>query len=161
VENVPGLATAGLGLVIGDLAEAGYDCEWLRVRASDVGAPHRRERLFIVAALADTDDGRCAQHDAGKWRVSVTSPDSTQPVNWGAYEPAIRRWENVMGTAPAPTDEKNRLAPAFVEWMMGAPDGWTEGVSRTQRLKMLGNGVQVQVGTLLGEALADLSRKVA
>jgi DNA (cytosine-5)-methyltransferase 1 len=62
-----------------------------------------------------------------------------------------------MGTAPAPTDEKGRLAPAFVEWMMGAPDGWTEGVSRTQQLKMLGNGVQVQVGTLLGEALRGLN----
>ena len=194
VENVPGLATAGLGLVLGDLAEAGYDCEWVRVRASDVGAPHRRERLFIIAALADTagvrrdghqsvggsagagayegrmlepardratpadtDDGRCEQHDPGEWRVSVTSTDSTQPVNWGAYEPAIRRWEAVMGTAPAPTDEKGRLAPAFVEWMMGAPDGWTEGVSRTQQLKMLGNGVQVQVGTLLGEALRGLN----
>jgi len=68
-----------------------------------------------------------------------------------------------MGSAPAPTDEKGRLDPRFVEWMMGAPDGWTEGVSRTQRLKMLGNGVQVQVGELLGDALAGLlvSERVA
>lgn len=46
--------------------------------------------------------------------------------------------------------------PEFVEWMMGAPAGWTEGVSRTQRLKMLGNGVQVQVAELIGNALASL-----
>lgn len=46
--------------------------------------------------------------------------------------------------------------PAFVEWLMGAPDGWTDGVSRTQRLRMLGNGVVVQVGELIGHALKDL-----
>lgn len=63
-----------------------------------------------------------------------------------------------MGAAPAPTDDRGRLAPEFVEWMMGAPAGWTDGVSRTQRLKMLGNGVQVQVGELLGHALAELTR---
>lgn len=68
-----------------------------------------------------------------------------------------------MGAAPASTDEKGRLAPSFVEWMMGAPGGWTEGVSRTQRLKMLGNGVQVQVGELLGRALVELfaSKRIA
>lgn len=36
--------------------------------------------------------------------------------------------------------------PEFVEWMMGFPHGWTATVSRTQRLRMLGNAVQVQVG---------------
>lgn len=38
-----------LGAVLGDLADRGYDCEWVSVRASDVGAPHRRERVFILA----------------------------------------------------------------------------------------------------------------
>lgn len=37
------------GAVAGDLAELGYDTEWISVRASDVGAPHRRERVFIMA----------------------------------------------------------------------------------------------------------------
>ena len=52
--------------------------------------------------------------------------------------------------------------PEFVEWMMGFPDGWTEGVSRTQRLKMLGNAVQVQCGELVGLAVAHhLAQAVA
>lgn len=34
--------------------------------------------------------------------------------------------------------------PEFVEWMMGFPEGWTEGERRTHRLRMLGNAVQVQ-----------------
>ena len=49
VENVSALLARGLGDVLGDLAALGYDAEWHCVRASDVGAPHRRERLFVVA----------------------------------------------------------------------------------------------------------------
>ena len=37
------------GRVVGDLASIGYDSQWCTVRASDVGAPHQRERLFIVS----------------------------------------------------------------------------------------------------------------
>ena len=49
VENVAALASRGLDAVLWSLSEAGYDAVWFDVRASDVGAPHRRERLFIVA----------------------------------------------------------------------------------------------------------------
>ena len=40
--------------------------------------------------------------------------------------------------------------PEFVEWMLGFPDGWTAGVSRTARLRMLGNAVQIQCAELVG-----------
>jgi len=49
-----------------------------------------------------------------------------------------------MGPAPAPVDDKGRLSPPFVEWMMGLPAGWTDGMSRTQALKALGNAVVPQ-----------------
>jgi DNA (cytosine-5)-methyltransferase 1 len=49
VENVGNLTRTGLYRVLSDLFEAGYDAEWCDIRASDVGAPHRRERLWIVA----------------------------------------------------------------------------------------------------------------
>jgi site-specific DNA-cytosine methylase len=49
VENVGNLTSKGLHRVLSDLFEAGYDAEWFDIRASDVGAPHRRERLWIVA----------------------------------------------------------------------------------------------------------------
>jgi DNA (cytosine-5)-methyltransferase 1 len=45
-----------------------------------------------------------------------------------------------------PVDDRNRLAPPFVEWMMGFPSGWTEGMTRTQALKALGNAVVPQQG---------------
>lgn len=49
VENVPGVASARMGDVLGDLAQIGYDCEWQSIPAAFVGAPHLRWRIFIVA----------------------------------------------------------------------------------------------------------------
>lgn len=49
VENVPALLGRGMGRVLGDLAALGYDAEWSVLSACALGAPHTRERLFIVA----------------------------------------------------------------------------------------------------------------
>ena len=50
LENVPGLVISGyFGTILGDLAEAGFDAEWGCFTASQVGASHKRERLFILA----------------------------------------------------------------------------------------------------------------
>lgn len=58
LENVPGLYRHGLRAVLSDLAEIGFDAEWTSVRASDVGAPHRRERVFIMAYRNEWRRGR-------------------------------------------------------------------------------------------------------
>ena len=74
-------------------------------------------------------------------------PSAVQPERWGDYAPAITRWEAVTGRqAPSPTEPgKNgqpRLAPPFVEWLMGLPAGWvTDHLGRNPALKALGNGV--------------------
>ena len=54
LENVSALRIRGLDRVLGDLAESGYGCRWDCIPASAVGAPHQRDRIFIVATLADT-----------------------------------------------------------------------------------------------------------
>ena len=72
-----------------------------------------------------------------------------QTFHWGKYEPAIRRWEQIVGPAPAPTEpNKNgnpRLSAAFSEWLMGWPEGWVTnpaiGISRNDQLRIVGNGV--------------------
>ncbi|TKD00423.1 DNA cytosine methyltransferase [Polyangium fumosum] len=64
VENVAALLVRGVDRVLGDLAEAGYDAEWSCVRASDVGAPHRRERLFILAYTDDAGRARSVAREA-------------------------------------------------------------------------------------------------
>jgi DNA (cytosine-5)-methyltransferase 1 len=77
-------------------------------------------------------------------------------TNWGKFEPAIRRWEEVLGRpAPAPTkpdgkDGAHRLSSVFTEWMMGVPEGWITdcGLSRNDELKACGNGVVPQQAEL-------------
>jgi DNA (cytosine-5)-methyltransferase 1 len=49
VENVAALRSRGLGRVLADLAALGYDTQWASLRASDVGAAHRRDRIFLLA----------------------------------------------------------------------------------------------------------------
>ena len=49
VENSPMLAIRGLGRVLGDLSEIGYDARWCVMGADDVGAPHVRKRMWILA----------------------------------------------------------------------------------------------------------------
>lgn len=49
VENSPMLVVRGLAVVLGDLAEMGYDARWGIVGADDAGAPHQRERIWVSA----------------------------------------------------------------------------------------------------------------
>jgi hypothetical protein len=49
LENVPGLLHTGFGEILKDLATAGYDAEWGVFSAQEVGAPHRRNRVFVLA----------------------------------------------------------------------------------------------------------------
>jgi DNA (cytosine-5)-methyltransferase 1 len=66
VENVAALLARGMGTVLGDLSTLGYDAEWHVIPASAVGAPHRRERVWIVAYARDQGLSRSrsdAQHE--------------------------------------------------------------------------------------------------
>ncbi|WP_343466302.1 DNA cytosine methyltransferase [Rhodococcus aetherivorans] len=195
LENVAGHRSMGFDRVLGDLAEDGLNVRWTSLRASDVGAPHHRERLFVAVTTPDAGhDGRegrperdrepsaglegslgldahgCrdAAPDAGSEerarRTGLRADEAPEvgrarsrhgdndSVQWGAYEPAIRRWERVTRPAPAPTEPntkgKPRLAAPFAEWMMGIPAGWVTdpaiGISRPEQLKAIGNGVVPQ-----------------
>jgi DNA (cytosine-5)-methyltransferase 1 len=79
LENVAGHLSLGFDRVLGDLAEIGYDCRWTTVRASDVGAPHRRERLFCLAYPAELGCERFG--DSRFWRNGFANDDrpSTDP----------------------------------------------------------------------------------
>lgn len=97
-----------------------------------------------------------------------TLSDVVYADRWGRYATAIRRWEQVAGrVAPAPTEPgtkgQPRLAPRFVEFMMGLPEGWvTDHVGRNAALHALGDGVVRQQGAhALRLLLANAVRQVA
>jgi DNA (cytosine-5)-methyltransferase 1 len=66
LENVRGHVTLGLKEVLGEIADIGFDAEWGTFRASAVGVPHRRERIFIVA----TDTDSAGRRERG-WTIPV------------------------------------------------------------------------------------------
>lgn len=222
LENVAGHRSLGLDTVLADLAEDGADVWWTSLRASDIGAPHHRERLFILvapdpsrirpgellepllagvppAAGGSRPDSPADPHGVGveEGGQPLAGPpqqprvdDSERPlpdtirtgrierrgaapgqaaggrthgepdrcgdgVRWGQYAPAVRRWERVVGPAPAPTElnrnGKPRLNAAFAEWMMGLPLGHVTdvpGLTRAGQLKAIGNGVCPQQGAV-------------
>ncbi|WP_329544678.1 DNA cytosine methyltransferase [Streptomyces sp. NBC_01356] len=55
LENVGAIRNRGQGAVLTSLSEIGYDAAWTSIRASDIGAPHMRERWFCVATPSDAD----------------------------------------------------------------------------------------------------------
>jgi DNA (cytosine-5)-methyltransferase 1 len=65
MENVGALTFRGLDRVLGSLAEIGYDAEWQDIRACDVGAPHRRERIWIVCYPCGGGCGGIARRRTG------------------------------------------------------------------------------------------------
>ena len=65
VENSPMLTSRGLGRVLGDLAAMGFDARWGVLGAADVGAPHQRDRIWIVAKWRGQLPH--AQHDRIRW----------------------------------------------------------------------------------------------
>jgi DNA (cytosine-5)-methyltransferase 1 len=190
LENVEDHLTLGFGAVLADLAEAGFDAEWCVLRASDVGAPHGRPRLFVLATdtrrvlHAAAEPGRLAQSlraepaPAGSERLAGAGAGDDEDQDcadargvepaWGEYGAAVRRWERVLGRpAPAALVERHGdgdVNPAFVEWAMGLPAGWVTdvpGIPVASQLKALGNGVVPQQAALALRVLSATAEAVA
>ncbi len=169
VENVAALLTRGLGTVLGDLADLGYDAEWTSVSACSTGAPFRRVRVFLIASPTGTrsagQDWREELHGVPLPRLQDGAdehdgPDADRLAV--ADRRAFRRWAAVTGR-PWPAygelgaNGQPRLAPRFSEWLMGLPDGWVTdpaiGIGRLDQMKALGNGVVPQQAALALDVL--------
>jgi DNA (cytosine-5)-methyltransferase 1 len=110
------------------------------------GCEQPRERVSANSSVGNADSSNV--REIREVQKSRNESGGISAVNWGQFEPAIRRWESVLGRqSPAPSvlsaNGKPRLNPIFVEWMMGLPVGHVTGhsLSSAQELKMLGNGV--------------------
>ena len=73
LENVAGHLSLGFDRVLGDLAEIGYDATWVTLRAADIGAPHGRKRLFVIATDAEGAERRRTElKDLGEGPVATS-----------------------------------------------------------------------------------------
>lgn len=116
VENVAGLLDRGMGDVLGDLAASGYDAEWDSFPASAVGAPHIRERIWLVAypAGAGLQGGFAARR--------VWGGELPARSDWWIAEPDVARMANgvpggVDGRSPRTKALGNALVPQIAEWI--------------------------------------------
>lgn len=133
------------------------------VRRWDRWSPGRTESTHRGAFAADADghglQGAEAATGPGAQRTSSNfwgqRPGRPGP-QWGDYEPAIRRWEDLLGRpAPDPSElstaGKPHLSAEFVEWMQGLPAGHVTavpGLAWSHQIKILGNGVVPQQAEL-------------
>jgi len=99
LENVPAITSIHGGSVHGrvlkDLAEAGYDAEWHRIGANDVGLPHRRWRWFCICWLADTDSHSTSLRGE---RAPVPQASLGRGTLRGGCDGDAQRQESVRGT---------------------------------------------------------------
>jgi len=147
VENSPMLVTRGLERILADLTSMGYDSRWGVISAADIGAKHKRERIWIVASsnsnkqygrrkpqqplnpggekIHNESSGICSEVPKSKYVGNTESPRLTpcakrqgQRQSWGASIGSAQWWE----TEPNVDRVVDGLA------------------SRVDRLKAIGNG---------------------
>jgi DNA (cytosine-5)-methyltransferase 1 len=168
LENVRGHLSLGLKEVLARLTSIGYDTRWQIIRASEIGAPHQRARIFIIAhtnSNAHEESRRTFRGVQGQAGKVIDGADRTINGSSGADASYTNdqhkshdgqmsrlgrrftsRHQMHLQTPPNALDQDGKLNADFVEYMMGLPEGWVTdaGLSRAQQLKMLGNGVVPQ-----------------
>jgi DNA (cytosine-5)-methyltransferase 1 len=121
LENVAAITSNGLGAVLGELAKAGFDAEWACVRASDLGALHRRDRWWLVAYSISNRSKRDLQQEI-PWQRSIQRVESFRGI------------ENLRSGPAADT-------PRLLRGTDGLPN-------KLDRLRALGNAVVPQVAMI-------------
>ena len=117
VENSPMLTSRGLGRVLGDLAQMGFDAKWGVLGAADVGANHQRDRIWIVAYAPPPDN----------WPTPVKSDYAARRPSkgWQGSDLPSVVWTK-SGGLENPNKPPAKLNARWVEWLMGWPPGWTK-----------------------------------
>lgn len=184
IENVPGLRTTELRGVLVDLAELGFDAEWATFSAGSIGAPHRRDRIWIVASHPDRvivrlepgwlsrAVGTAQEIQSRRDREGLAS-DAFGVGQQGGDGPSPRRWsaaQRLREDVASDTDGVGRVEQAIrvatqrgwaghCGWQLDpsprVDDGRTRGVDVGRRKKALGNGVVVACAELVGRAVKE------
>lgn len=176
-ENVPRCHRTYLDLARWLETEHGYHATVSSAGAWEVGAPHRRERIMLVAAhrLFEPQHIKVVRQVEPRHMVPTpTASSSTGPGRSGRsgganLQTSIHEgrcptpeatvlWSHVTGwMVPPCKDTDGRLNAAFVEWLMGLPSDNAAGLSRTARIRLAGNAVVgLQARLMLQRGLAAI-----
>jgi len=155
VENSPMLTSRGLGRVLGDLASMGFDARWGVLGAADVGAPHQRDRIWIVGKVAHPkkllgnggfnnsticlDGKQKSKFRNDSWQKTVAYTSQVRSRNEATYS----QMERDIGLSFCGVDRdwwtrEPESTPRTIERNLGrVADGVAD---RVDRLKAIGNG---------------------
>lgn len=134
VENVSALLVRGMDRVLGDLASCGYDAEWDCFPAACIGAPHVRDRVFLLARDRWSQDTPNS-HGQGERQPSWMLADIRRWI--GDYRETIGR-------------QQWGVEPGMVRVAHGVP-------RRVDRIRGLGNAVVPQIAELIGRRIVEWS----
>ena len=136
VENSPMLTSRGLGRVLGDLANMGFDARWGVLGAADVGANHQRDRIWIVA----------------KWSGQLPHAQHNRIRRWEQQQESIKKENGEMADSNSAQCKRTELSERSLKEYayFGSASWWktepavgrvADGVAaRVDRLKAIGNG---------------------
>ena len=174
IENVANLRSRGLSSVLKDLWEIGYDAEWHCIPASAFGAPHRRDRIWIIAYSTcfsksrlpirkkkrqpgprddckNASNSNCKRLQGHGEHREVSTICTQKAFNTSAGQSKANSWRKEPVARLANTKNNNiRINPDWVEWLMGYPLGWTRQGTLKERLQGLGNAVVPIIPEYLG-----------
>lgn len=147
IENSPLLRTRGLGTVLQDLAQMGYDAQWGVLSAAEVGANHKRERMWIIGTnLAYTRRKLRQTRESTKLdanaQIRSTCSVHNQPSGEGQNVPNADSTQ-CQGVQQSERKEQEYAYAGDSRWWQTEPNvgrmanGMAAGVDR---LKAIGNG---------------------
>ena len=150
LENVSGHLSLGFGQVLADLAALGYDAEWDCIPAAAVGAPHLRDRVFVIATRQHGMDTDGNSKSVGTINAETQSWPS--PMAYTNCKGLQRRRDE--GTTSNRNSENRRF------WQSEPNvDRVAYGISRRMdRLRALGNAVVPQVAEHVGRIIMEMAR---
>ena len=160
LENVAVLTSRGLGDVLGDLAAVGYDAEWHCIPAAAVGAPHRRDRIWIVAYADSGRRGRLGlvQH-CEEQGAPGDQPDRLCEAGRRAGEGMGVAGSARLPIGPRTLAERARAATTGAGWWATEPDvgrvahGPAARLDRRERITALGGSLVPAIPEIIGQAI--------
>lgn len=149
VGDNPGVSLRALGRVLGDLAELGYDAAWYGLRAADVGAPHGRWRVFVLAWPQDADDVIEPRPDPrgldGDAPVLTLLPTATDRNGAGGHGDGGLDLRTAVSLLPTPVVNDMGAGKTVDAW--DAWDAWTERL-RESHTNGNGHGASLSIEAL-------------